>query len=278
MDSTTTTTRSYCYSPSLLLSSQQGPPILPRPPRAPPSSGGRGGGNDNRRRGGYQQLKGNTIVDTTSNHPYRPHAITLFPGDYSDDGVSLWDSDLDFGDNNEESFEDDNSALVEYWRKQDEQTAALREKWKQNARPPIRTSQIDPLTASSYGRGGRKTASARVWITPGQGAVVIQNHGTCLSLEQYFDRYTDRELVLAPLVATDTCGLFDVHAMVQGSGLTGQAGAIRHGLARALNAYNPDVYRAPLKYLGYLTRDARKVERKKIGHKKARKKPQWVRR
>ena len=89
---------------------------------------------------------------------------------------------------------------------------------------------------------------------------------------------TDRELILAPLAATETLGKFDVTAIVQGGGLTGQAGAIRHGLSRALNHYNPDAYRPPLKRLGYLTRDPRKVERKKIGHLKARKKPQWVKR
>ena len=124
------------------------------------------------------------------------------------------------------------------------------------------------------GKFGRKTAEARVWIQPGPGEVVI-NHRP---LEDYFDRLTDRERVLSPLVATETCGQFDVQVTVKGGGLTGQAGAVRMGLARALNAYNPDAYRPALKMLGYLTRDARKVERKKVGHVKARKSPQWVRR
>ena len=148
-----------------------------------------------------------------------------------------------------------------------------KKRWIENAKPPLRKPVIDDR-GRAYGRGGRKTASARVWIQPGLGHVVI-NHQ---DLVDYFDRTTDRELVLAPLTATATCGKFDVTALVTGGGLTGQAGAIRHGLARALNHYNPDVYRPPLKRLGYLTRDPRKVERKKIGHIKARKKPQWVKR
>jgi small subunit ribosomal protein S9 len=113
-----------------------------------------------------------------------------------------------------------------------------------------------------------------VWIQPGFGNVVVNRQ----DFVEYFDRMTDRESILAPLAATETLGKFDVTAIVTGGGLSGQAGAVRHGLARALNHYNPDVYRPPLKRLGYLTRDPRKVERKKIGHLKARKKPQWVKR
>eukprot|EP00985_Skeletonema_marinoi_P034333 scaffold43725_cov153-Skeletonema_marinoi.AAC.1 len=86
-----------------------------------------------------------------------------------------------------------------------------------------------------------------------------------------------REHILGPLVASQTCGKFDVTAVVKGGGLTGQAGAIRLGLARALEKYNPD-YRPPMKRHGFLTRDARMVERKKVGRVKARKSPQWVRR
>jgi small subunit ribosomal protein S9 len=95
--------------------------------------------------------------------------------------------------------------------------------------------------------------------------------------EDYFPRDWHREEILKPLVATETCGLFDIQSHAEGGGLSGKAGAIRLGLARALQNYNPE-YRPPLKRLGLLTRDPRKVERKKIGLKKARKAPQWVRR
>jgi small subunit ribosomal protein S9 len=148
-----------------------------------------------------------------------------------------------------------------------------KQRWLENAKPPIRQPVIDER-GRAYGRGGRKTASARVWIQPGFGHVVVNQR----DFVEYFDRMTDRELLLVPLAATKTVGKFDVTAIVKGGGLTGQAGAIRHGLARALNHYNPDAYRPPLKRLGYLTRDPRKVERKKVGHIKARKKPQWVKR
>jgi small subunit ribosomal protein S9 len=104
----------------------------------------------------------------------------------------------------------------------------------------------------------------------GNGSITI-NH---IPFDVYFERLTDRAKVLEPLVVTETVGWFDVQEKVHGGGLTGQAGAIRQGLARALNRYNPDLYRPVLKRTGMLTRDARKVERKKIGHKKARKSPQ----
>lgn len=159
--------------------------------------------------------------------------------------------------------------VQEIQRKDDES----RKRWLENAKPPVRTPIIDER-GRSYGRGGRKTASARVWIQPGFGNVVVNKK----DFVDYFGRTTDRELILEALAATETLGRFDITATVEGGGLTGQAGAIRHGLARALNHYNPDTYRPPLKRLGYLTRDPRKVERKKIGHLKARKKPQWVKR
>ena len=159
--------------------------------------------------------------------------------------------------------------VKEQWSEEEEQ----KQKWIQNARPPVRVSEIDER-GRAYGRGGRKTASARVWVQPGFGMITVNRK----DYVDYFNRTTDRELIISPLAATATLGKMDVTAIVQGGGLTGQAGAIRHGLARALNAYNPDAYRPPLKRLGYLTRDPRKVERKKIGHVKARKKPQWVKR
>lgn len=142
----------------------------------------------------------------------------------------------------------------------------------ENARPPLRVSEIDSR-GRSYGRGSRKSAQARVWIQPGEGEVVVNRR----EFSSYFCLESDREKILGPFVATSTCGSFDVVAQVRGGGTSGQAGAIRLGLARALEKYDPD-YRPAMKYQGFLTRDPRKVERKKIGLKKARKAPQWVRR
>ena len=171
------------------------------------------------------------------------------------------------------NWRDEERELAEQVKAIQDERDAKQKRWVETAKPPIRQSIIDER-GRAYGRGGRKTAAARVWIQPGVGLVVVNRKDFC----DYFDRSTDRQLVLAPLAATATCGKFDVTATVTGGGLTGQAGAIGHGLARALNHYNPDVYRPPLKRLGYLTRDPRKVERKKVGHLKARKKPQWVKR
>ena len=133
-------------------------------------------------------------------------------------------------------------------------------------------SEIDER-GRAYGRGSRKTAQARVWIQPGQGEIVVNRK----DFVTYFPRESDREHILGPFVASQTCGQFDVTAVVKGGGLTGQAGAIRLGLARALEKYNPD-YRPPMKRHGFMTRDPRMVERKKVGRVKARKSPQWVRR
>ena len=140
------------------------------------------------------------------------------------------------------------------------------------AQPMERVQEIDEK-GRAYGRGGRKTATARVWVQSGEGFVTINRR----EFLDYFPRDSDREMILSPFVATNTCGKFDVTVAVEGGGITGKAGAIRHGIARALEKYNPE-YRPALKRLGYLTRDPRVVERKKVGHKKARKKPQWVRR
>ncbi len=149
---------------------------------------------------------------------------------------------------------------------------AQKKRWIKNARPPVRVSEIDER-GRAYGRGSRKTAEARVWIQPGEGEIVVNRK----DFVTYFPRESDRDHVLGPFVASQTCGKFDVTAIVRGGGLTGQAGAIRLGLARALEKYNPD-YRPPMKRQGFMTRDPRKVERKKVGRVKARKSPQWVRR
>jgi small subunit ribosomal protein S9 len=235
------------------------------------NEGGGGGGGG----GGPGRKRVNIYTNTT---PYvggtkgsRANAITIFPGNFMDDDDAYSDEEDD------ESLDDmpdaDEVQYREHVRDQEAAAQALRLRRLAQNTPVERVPEID-ARGRSYGRGGRKTAQARVWIQPGYGEIVI-NHRT---LTDYFDRLTDREQVLAPFVATETCGAFDMQVMVKGGGLTGQAGAIRHGLARALNAYNPDLYRSPLKLLGYLTRDPRKVERKKVGHVKARKSPQWVRR
>lgn len=128
---------------------------------------------------------------------------------------------------------------------------AQKKRWIQNAKPPMRVSEIDER-GRAYGRGSRKSAQARVWIQPGEGELVVNRK----DFITYFPRESDRDHILGPFVASQTCGKFDVTAMVQGGGLTGQAGAIRLGLARALEKYNPD-YRPPMKRHGFMTRDPR---------------------
>lgn len=125
----------------------------------------------------------------------------------------------------------------------------------------------------SYGTGKRKTSIARVWIQKGQGQIVINGK----SLVDYFGLLERRSDVLAPLAVTNTLGAFNVRATVKGGGNTGQAQAIRHGISKALQLFDPDL-RAPLKTEGFLTRDSRIVERKKPGKAKARKSFQWVKR
>ena len=212
-------------------------------------------------------------LQNNKNPPHlRPHAITLFPGDFRDDEDDDDDDNNEYGGDGEE-YDDITDRMVRELRRREQKQQQQRERWLQNNIPPERHPVID-VRGRAYGRGGRKRAQARVWIQAGLGQVVVNQK----PLDDYFVRLSDRALILQPLVATETCGKWDVTAMVQGGGLTGQAGAIRHGLSNALNAYDPHRYRPILKPLGFLTRDARKVERKKIGHTKARKSPQWVRR
>lgn len=123
------------------------------------------------------------------------------------------------------------------------------------------------------GTGRRKSSIARVRLIPGNGDVKVNGH----SLEEYFDFETLRVLVKAPLTITDLETSYDVIAKVEGGGFTGQAGALRHGIARALLEADPEL-RPVLKKAGFLTRDSRKKERKKYGLKKARKSPQFSKR
>ncbi len=121
--------------------------------------------------------------------------------------------------------------------------------------------------------GKRKTAVARVRMTAGDGKVSVNQR----TLEDYFGRPTSRMIVHQPLELTGTTGQYDIAANVNGGGIAAQASAIRHGITRALIDLNPD-YRPVLKKAGYITRDPRKVERKKYGRHKARKRPQYSKR
>jgi len=130
------------------------------------------------------------------------------------------------------------------------------------------------MTASQYyGTGRRKTSKARVYLIPGKGNIVINTR----TIEQYFGRETARMIVRQPLELTETSEQFDLNITVRGGGSFGQAGAIRHGITRALLAYD-EALRPTLRKAGYVTRDAREVERKKVGLRKSRKKPQFSKR
>ncbi|MBR9910549.1 MAG: 30S ribosomal protein S9 [Gammaproteobacteria bacterium] len=124
-----------------------------------------------------------------------------------------------------------------------------------------------------YGTGRRKTSTARVFISQGSGNIVVNDK----SLDEYFGREVARMIVRQPLELVDMGDKFDVKVTVKGGGSFGQAGAIRHGLTRALMAYDEGL-RPTLRSAGYVTRDAREVERKKVGLRKARKKPQFSKR
>ena len=127
--------------------------------------------------------------------------------------------------------------------------------------------------AQYRGTGKRKTSVARVILRPGDGGTWINGR----TIEEYFPRASQRTLALAPLSVAEAEGRYDLRVRVHGGGISGQAGAIRHGVARALVEADPEL-RVPLKRQGFLTRDARKVERKKAGLHKARKAPQFSKR
>ena len=128
--------------------------------------------------------------------------------------------------------------------------------------------------ASYYGTGRRKSSVARVYLVSGKGNVTINKR----SIDEYFGLETLRTIVRQPLVATETADKFDVIVTVRGGGTTGQAGAIRHGISRALLQADSDEYRPTLKKAGFLTRDPRMKERKKYGLKAARRAPQFSKR
>ena len=124
-----------------------------------------------------------------------------------------------------------------------------------------------------YGTGRRKNSTARVFLRPGSGNIQINQR----SLEDYFGRKTAQMVVRQPLEAVEMTEKFDLYITVSGGGTTGQAGAIRHGITRALMQYDEGL-RSTLRKEGYVTRDARQVERKKVGLHKARKRPQFSKR
>ena len=128
-------------------------------------------------------------------------------------------------------------------------------------------------TSYHYGTGRRKSSTARVYLRPGSGTITINKR----SLETYFGRETARMLVRQPLQAVEMPDRFDIQVNVSGGGPNGQAGAIRHGITRALIQYD-EALRPSLRKAGYVTRDAREVERKKVGLHKARKRPQYSKR
>jgi small subunit ribosomal protein S9 len=129
------------------------------------------------------------------------------------------------------------------------------------------------MPATQYGTGRRKTATARVYIKPGTGKITVNER----PLDEFFGRETGRMIVRQPLEAVQLDSRFDITVSVAGGGITGQAGAIRHGITRALIEYD-EALRSPLRAAGFVTRDAREVERKKVGRRKARRGPQYSKR
>ena len=127
--------------------------------------------------------------------------------------------------------------------------------------------------AQYYGTGRRKSSTARVYMTPGGGTISVNGR----SLDEYFGRETARMVVRQPLELVEMTDRFDLKITVNGGGGSGQAGAIRHGLTRALIDYD-ETLRSPLRQAGFVTRDDRAVERKKVGLRKARKRPQFSKR
>jgi small subunit ribosomal protein S9 len=121
--------------------------------------------------------------------------------------------------------------------------------------------------------GRRKEAVARVTLSPGTGSILVNG----ISSDKYFIRETDRIIIRQPLVATNSVSSYDIVANIRGGGLTGQAGALRHGISRALISIDP-VFKDTLRKQGFLTRDPRMKERKKYGQKGARKRFQWTKR
>jgi small subunit ribosomal protein S9 len=129
------------------------------------------------------------------------------------------------------------------------------------------------MSDTYYSTGRRKTSTARVFLRRGTGAITVNKR----PLDEYFGRETARMIVRQPLEKTEMSDTFDISVTVKGGGMSGQAGAIRHGITRALIEYDGEL-RSPLRRAGFVTRDARQVERKKVGLHKARRAPQFSKR
>jgi len=140
------------------------------------------------------------------------------------------------------------------------------------AEHPKHVQKLD-AKGRAYATGKRKNAVARVWIKPGSGKIVVNTK----PVEQFFARPVLRMMIQQPIVAANRTGQYDVICTVSGGGLSGQAGAVRHGISKALTYFEPDL-RSPLKRGGFLTRDPRVVERKKYGKAKARRSFQFSKR
>jgi small subunit ribosomal protein S9 len=132
---------------------------------------------------------------------------------------------------------------------------------------------MSAATQQHYGTGRRKTATARVHLKPGTGKITVNER----ALDEFFGRETGRMIVRQPLEVAQLLTRFDISVHVRGGGITGQAGAIRHGITRALMEYDESLRRS-LRSAGFVTRDAREVERKKVGRRKARRGPQYSKR
>ncbi|MDR1364981.1 MAG: 30S ribosomal protein S9 [Holosporales bacterium] len=140
------------------------------------------------------------------------------------------------------------------------------------AAEPVRERKVDAY-GRSYATGRRKNSVARVWIKPGSGRILING----IPQEEYFKRAVLSMVIRQPFAAASRDEQYDAHCTVKGGGLSGQAGAVRHGISKALDAFEPDLHRL-LKQVGFLTRDSRVVERKKYGRKKARRRFQFSKR
>jgi small subunit ribosomal protein S9 len=153
-----------------------------------------------------------------------------------------------------------------------EDLGALRPETPVQPEAPVHVRKLDER-GRSYATGKRKDAVARVWVKPGSGRITVNDK----EYTQYFGRPVLQMIIRQPIMLTDRMGQFDVLATVSGGGLSGQAGALRHGISKALTYYEPEL-RSVLKRNGFLTRDARVVERKKYGKKKARRSFQFSKR
>ncbi len=153
-----------------------------------------------------------------------------------------------------------------------EDLGALKGDVPEEAQAPVHVQKLDSL-GRAYATGKRKDAVARVWVKPGSGRITVNEK----EYTEYFGRPVLQMIVRQPILLTDRNGQFDIMATVSGGGLSGQAGALRHGISKALTYYEPEL-RTVLKRNGFLTRDSRVVERKKYGKRKARRSFQFSKR